>query len=283
MRFIPDIAGILAVKKVSVVKILTNFNIDIEFELPAFHRRLLAWFIDVIVQLFYLILAIRFYRWLQLAISGIGDDEYTLWAIGLVLILPFLTYHLIMEISLNGQSIGKKIMGMKVISEHCGRPTLSQFIIRWLMRTSDYAILLLVVMLPYASFYGSIIYWGMTGTIALLILDLVLVNAGKQQRLGDILAHTLLVNTEQKETIDDTIFLEVQQNYQPVFPQVLQLSDKDLNALKNILDTSRRREDMLLAAMAAEKIKKHLQIVTAMEPEEFLETLLKDYNSLTTL
>lgn len=263
-----------------VVKINTNFNIDIEFEPAAFHRRLLAWFIDVIVQLFYLIMAIRFYRWLQSSFSSVGSDQYTLWAIGLVLILPFLTYHLFMEVSLDGQSIGKKIMGLKVISDHCGRPSLSQYIIRWLMRTSDYAILLLVVMLPYASFYGAIIYWGMTGTIALLILDLVLVNAGKQQRLGDILAHTLLVSTQQKETIDDTIFLEVHENYQPMFPQVLQLSDKDLNALKSILDTSRRRDDMMLAAMAAEKIKKHLKIETELTPEEFLETLLKDYNVL---
>jgi hypothetical protein len=32
--------------------------------------------------------------------------------------------------------------------------------------------------------------------------------------------------------------------------------------------------------MAAEKIKAHLKIETGMEPEAFLEVLLKDYNFL---
>jgi hypothetical protein len=37
----------------SVIKVPTTFNIDLEFEIPEFHRRLFAWIIDVIIQVIY--------------------------------------------------------------------------------------------------------------------------------------------------------------------------------------------------------------------------------------
>ena len=68
----------------------------------------------------------------------------------------------------------------------------------------------------------------------------------------------------------------------PLSPQVMQLSDRDMNSLKSILDTARKREDYNLAEMASEKIKNHLQIQTTLPAFEFLEVLLKDYNYLST-
>ena len=64
------------------------------------------------------------------------------------------------------------------------------------------------------------------------------------------------------------------------FPQIMQLSDRDINSLKGIIDTARKHKDHNMAFMAAEKIKAHLKIDTYLEPEEFLEVLLKDYNYL---
>ena len=116
--------------------------------------------------------------------------------------------------------------------------------------------------------------------MGLLITDVILANTRKQQRLGDILAHTLLINTRQSESINDTIFLEISDKYVPSFPQVMQLSDRDINSLKGILDTARRRGDYNLAEMASEKIKNHLKIQTTLSAFDFLEVLLKDYNYL---
>lgn len=265
----------------SNIRITTPFNIDVEFTAPAFHRRLLAWFLDVLVQIFYVIIAFRLYNFLEHRFPVNNGGTYKMWAIGLALAIPVLTYHLFMEITMNGQSIGKRIMSMKVISENCGRPSVSQFLIRWLMRTSDYTIAVLVIMAPYASQYGGVIYWGMTGTIALLVLDVVLINSGKQQRLGDILAHTVMVNTTSAENISSTIFLETVSSYQPKFPQVLKLSDRDLNSIKCILDAAKDRYDYELATLAAQKVTRHLQIETDLAPIELLETILKDYNHLT--
>jgi hypothetical protein len=60
----------------------------------------------------------------------------------------------------------------------------------------------------------------------------------------------------------------------------MQLSDRDINSLKSILDTAKKRHDFHLAEMASEKIKNHLQIRTTLSPFDFLEVLLKDYNYL---
>jgi hypothetical protein len=78
------------------------------------------------------------------------------------------------------------------------------------------------------------------------------------------------------------VFQEVENTYTPQFPQIMRLSDKDINAIKSILESARRRNDDAVADTAAEKIKRHLGIETQMPPAEFLEVLLKDYNYLST-
>jgi uncharacterized RDD family membrane protein YckC len=264
----------------SVVRIATNFNIDIEFISPAFYRRLLAWIIDLVIEVIYLIMAVRFFFWLERNSGSDTDSAYNLQFILLLLVVPFFLYHLVCEVTMSGQSIGKKIMGIRVISENGGKPTIGQYIIRWLIRTSDFTLFIMIMLLPYAQFYGSRFYWGFGGALCLLLADIILVNSRNQQRLGDILAHTLLIDTKQNESINDTIFLEISDKYIPSFPQVMQLSDRDINSLKGILDTARKRHDYNLAEMASEKIKKHLKIETTLSPFDFLEVLLKDYNYL---
>jgi uncharacterized RDD family membrane protein YckC len=266
----------------STVRIATNFNIDIEFTAPPFYRRVAAWIIDMVVMIFYIIIATKLLTVLTGNVSRKEGNGVTIWAISLLLMLPFLLYHVVMEATMNGQSIGKKILGIKVISENGGRPSLSQLIIRWLIRTSDYTLLIMIVLIPYASIMGPQIYWGIAGALTLLIADLVLVNTRKQQRLGDILAHTVLINISQKEKLTDTIFLEVADNYVPQFPQIMQLSDRDINTLKGIIDVAKSQKDYNMAYVASEKIKSHLKIDTYLEPEDFLQVLLKDYNYLST-
>lgn len=262
----------------SVVRIATHFNIDIEFTAPPFHRRLFAWIIDVVVQVLYLVVAIKFLFFVTSNMRG--DDNMKMWAISLLLVLPVWLYHVVLEITMDGQSLGKKIMGIKVISENGGKPSIGQFIIRWFIRTSDYNLVVILLLVQYVRYFGPQVYWGVAGAFGLLLADLVLVNTRKQQRLGDILAHTVLINTRQADKITDTVFLDVSQQYVPQFPQIMQLSDRDINALKGIIDTTRKHRDNQMAYMAAEKIKAHLKIDTHLEPEEFLNVLLQDYNAL---
>lgn len=264
----------------STIRVNTSFNIDLEFTTASFHRRLIAWILDVIVLVFYIYVILKLIDLFNHNVWGNADSERT-WAFVLLLIIPLITYHLLCEIFMNGQSVGKRIMGLRVVNENGGRPAISQFIIRWLIRTSDYMIVVILLYGPIAASQNIGFFWKISAAFALFMTDVILMNATqKHQRLGDILAHTLLIRTEQKADFQDTIFLQVQDNYKPSFPEVMSLSDRDVNALKSILDTAKKHNDFPLASRAAEKIQVHLKIETTLSPFDFLEVLLKDYNYL---
>lgn len=264
----------------SVIRVTTSFNLDIDFVAPAFHKRLFAWMIDLFILIFYLIIANKVLQGIQSTVSNDDDNRYNMWAVGLVMILPFFMYHPVSEVLMNGQSIGKKLMGLQVVNENGGKPSISQYIIRWLIRTSDYTVLIIIIYAPYMAFYGLQFFYALGGSLLLFVADIILVNSRKHQRLGDLLAHTIVIDIKQRPSIDDTIFQHVEEHYTPSFPQVMQLSDRDINSLKSILDAAKKRSDFELAAQASEKIKSHLKIETSMSPFDFLEILLKDYNYL---
>lgn len=263
------------------IKVPTNFNIELEFEIPEFYRRLVALLIDAVILYFYLRIANVIFMSIIRNSDFDIDSLYNLGAWQLLFQLPVLIYHPVMEITMNGQSVGKKLMGLRVVNENGGRASISQFIIRWLVRDVWFLFLLLSVMGsggedPEAVFLLII-------TIIYFIAEIILVvSSKKSQRIGDILAHTILIRTNQRRDIEDTVFQEVADSYVPSFPEIMRLSDKDINAIKSILETARRKGDFDMAANASEKIKSHLKIGTSMSPFDFLDTLLKDYNYLST-
>jgi uncharacterized RDD family membrane protein YckC len=269
----------------AVIKVPTNFNIDVEFEIPEFYRRLLALLIDILIEYFYYRIALEIYKSILFNSSGDLDSQYDLQTIGLLLFLPILIYHLVLEITMNGQSVGKKIMGIRVVNEIGGRPSISQFLIRWLLRVSDVWIVVIILILasnadftdnPETTFI-------ILAALAFLITDIVLVVSSKKgQRIGDILAKTILIRINTRGNIEDTVFVAVADNYVPSYPQIMQLSDKDINAIKSILETSRKKGDYNMAEAASSKIKAHLKIESSMSPFDFLDVLLKDYNYLST-
>jgi len=261
----------------SVIRIMTNFNIELEFPAAPFHRRLFAWIIDIVILCFYGYFLGRVVMWFD---DNVGLK--TSITVFIIMFLPLLMYHLICEATMNGQSFGKKIMGIRVVNENGGQPGIGQLTVRWLIRTSDIMAFSLILSIPIAAASGNGKYfWQFAIPLGLFMTDVILVNASKKnQRLGDLLAHTLLIRASQKHSIHDTVFLHIADNYRPSFPQVMQLSDRDMNSLKSILDTAKKRGDFNLAAMASEKIKNHLKIETSLSPFEFLEILLKDYNFL---
>ncbi len=126
-----------------VIKVPTNFNIELEFEIPEFYRRFIALLIDMIIEYFYLRIASEVYSSIRNN-SGYFDEgsQHNLWAIGLLLFLPIMIYHVVLEITMNGQSVGKKITGLRVVDENGGKASISQFVIRWLLRLSDLWIVL---------------------------------------------------------------------------------------------------------------------------------------------
>jgi uncharacterized RDD family membrane protein YckC len=270
----------------AVIKVPTNFNIDLEFEIPEFYRRMFALMIDMLIEYFYLRIASAIYDSIDNNRNSFDSDAgYDMAAIGILLFLPVLIYHVVLEITMNGQSIGKKIMRLRVVDENGGRPSISQYLIRWLLRLGDVwivAAIFLLFSMP-AFFRDAESAFLIIAVVSFLITDIVLVVFSKKgQRLGDILAKTILIRLHTKTDIEDTVFQEVSDSYIPKFPEIMKLNDKDINAIKNILDTARKKGDFNMATAASEKIKAHLKIETPLSPFDFLDIALKDYNYLST-
>jgi uncharacterized RDD family membrane protein YckC len=229
------------------VKLDTGFNIEVEFPIAPFHRRLLAWIIDLLVLFSYLWIANLFLN----NTIGSGWDRH-LW-LKTLYTLPYLLYHLVMEISMNGQSIGKKAMSIKVITLEGGQPSVSQYLIRWMFRLFDIGLFFI------PAFFSVVL-------------------SERSQRVGDIVAGTIVIDTKASTSWQDTIFTEIETSYKPRYQQVMQLSDRDINTLKSIIETVRRKNDHELAFRIAERIQHKLQIQSNQDPLDFLQTLLKDYN-----
>lgn len=238
------------------ITIPTSFNIELEFELADVLRRFLGWFIDLVVQIAYLLIALRMLSsYLSAQQQGSMPFLYNVSAVQLILYVPILLYHLLSELSMNGQSIGKKIAGIRVISEVGNRPSVYQFLLRWLMRPFD------------------IVFFLMPALICMLV-------SKKTQRLGDLAAGTIVILSRVKSNIADTVFFELDATYQPRYTNVLTLSDRDMNIIKNILDTSKKQNNYSLAERTSDKIRSALHITEYQPPILFLETILKDYNYL---
>ena len=238
------------------IKIPTSFNIDLEFETPEFHRRLFAWLIDLFIIIIYYAILMNLFQKISSTHKASNNDlpfMYNLSAVYLLFFVPILIYHLFFEVIMNGQSIGKKIMNLKVIGDNGGRPALHQYLIRWLLRPFDF------------------FFFGLVGLLTVL-------NTKKNQRLGDLAAGTLIIKTKIQTNIDDTVFLEVNDDYRPKFKEVMRLSDRDMNTIKGVLNNCKRYQTFDIAARMSEKIKHVLNVSDDQKPVDFLETLLKDYN-----
>jgi uncharacterized RDD family membrane protein YckC len=244
------------------VKLDTGFNIEVDFPISPFHRRMFSYIIDVMVMLFY-------WKIMQLIFGvRLGDSEY-LW-LSVLLGIPVLLYFPLMEIFTNGQTVGKKILGIRVIRLEGGQASVSQYILRWMFRTIDFPVWIFFSIFQGAlPWYSSIFVF--TGIASIII-------SNKSQRIGDIVAGTIVIFTRSKSSWQDTVFTEIEADYKPRYPQVMQMSDKDINSLKMIIENVRKHNNHQLAFRIAERIKWKLNMQADQDAQEFLETLLKDYN-----
>ena len=94
----------------SIIQIPTNFNIDIEFEIAEFHKRLLAYLIDLTIMILYLV------GMLYVLVGSLQIKEDFIGMIVLVVMLPLLFYSLFTELWMDGQTIGKKLLRIRVVS-----------------------------------------------------------------------------------------------------------------------------------------------------------------------
>ena len=151
------------------IRITTSQNIDIDYEVAGLGERILARVIDLGIFFLIFILGL-FFEGLTSFFTSSGEGAVILITIYAVL---FVFYDLIFEVFMNGQSIGKRIMKIKVISLNGARPSVGQYLLRWLFRIVDFLII-------------------EPGLIALVVAAV----SEKPQRIGDIVAGTMLIRIQ---------------------------------------------------------------------------------------
>jgi len=93
----------------------------------------------------------------------------------------------------------------------------------------------------------------------------------------------VVVNTKTAFTVDDTVFMQVNQtDYKVLFPEVMRLSDRDINTIKSVLTQAAKRNNFEMCNRVSAKVKDVLNINSDMHTDQFLEKLLEDYNYLAT-
>jgi len=252
-----------------LVKLDTGYNIEVEFAIAPFHKRLIAWITDLLIC-WLIVKTLAFWT---------NTDSFFIWTHpgtvkGVLISLPVLFYHLFFEIMMNGRSPGKLAMKCKVITEEGGQPGIGQYLIRWVFRLVDFPLWIL------GAAVMQVLPWWTAPLIFSGLLSVIL--TAKSQRLGDIVAGTLLIDTKNGTSWEDTVFTELSEHYTPLYPQVMQLSDRDINTLKTIIETVKKENDHETARKIAQRIQTKINITTEQYPLEFLESLLMDYNYYST-
>lgn len=233
-------------------KLLINTpqNVNIEYGLASIGSRILSFGIDYAIIIGYIYLVTEL---LGNLLKNINDYwlQIGLWSL---LLLPVFFYHLFFETIMGGQTIGKKVMRIKVVKIDGTRASLYEYFIRWALSTID--------------------LWLAGGVIGLTSVIL----SKKSQRIGDIAADTTVINLKPKMSLLETTFEVLEEQHQITFPQVLNLSDKDINIIKENLQLAQKKQDVELLLTLANKIKNVLNIHhTKLSDEAFIQTILQDH------
>jgi uncharacterized RDD family membrane protein YckC len=232
-------------------QIETAQNIKIKQNVAPLSDRILAFIIDMFIITGYFIL-------IFLILNSLGyKPSKSLIVVYTLLSLPVFFYSLLFEVLMNGQSPGKYFLRLRVTKIDGSKPTFGSYLIRWMLRLIDINLA--------------------TGSVALLTI---LLN-GKGQRLGDLAANTTVISEKKRITIQDTLNVDINEQYLPSFPQVTLLNDKDIQTIKMLYTNALNKKNYNAINALKQKIIEITNIKTEMKAVDFIDTIIKDYNFYT--
>jgi uncharacterized RDD family membrane protein YckC len=234
------------------VAIHTTQNVVIDYQPAGLGNRILAGLLDFVFKFAYIITILI----LLVATKAFDTSGETPGIVLLiVLALPYIFYDLLFEIFMHGQTLGKKIIKIKVVKLDGTQPSVGSYLLRWLIRIFEIDLL-----------YGVIAIVSIPGS-------------KNRQRLGDMAAGTTVIVVKPVVTLKDTILQATQKKeYTISFPQVANLSEKDIEVMKEVYDFYMQTGKTEALAKLVEKVKTKTGINTDMKDGQLISTLMKDYN-----
>jgi uncharacterized RDD family membrane protein YckC len=235
----------------SELQINTTQNVKIKFTAAGVGERLVAFIIDTVIKIGYLLLLNKVFGVFE------GMDEWSQIGINTVLSFPVMFYTLALETFLDGQTLGKKAIKIRVVKIDGFQATFSDYVVRWFFRIVD-------VWLFGIGFF-------------------VIIFSKKLQRLGDMAAGTGVISLRDKVNISHTILENLKTDYKPTYPNVIKLSDNDARIIKDTFIRARAAKDYATLIKLRNKLIEVVGIKDVKQSSdiEFIDVILKDYNFYT--
>ncbi len=244
------------------IDIRTTQNVTIEYELASLRERILAFFIDAIIIIaVYLVLILLGILAFGNDLNSAGDAFFAL--VAFFPVIGLVGYQLLSEVIADGQSWGKKSLGLKVVRLDGKEPSLTDYLLRAVFHLVD-------------TLFSM-------GVMAALMIS----SSTKNQRLGDITANTTVIKirSSQRFRLEDILKINTIEDYQPEYPAVKQLSEEDMLLVKNVITRYRTFGNTAHVEAIEELTRKMCELLDISEPPRdkvgFLKTLIKDYIVLT--
>jgi len=235
----------------SELQINTTQNVKITFNAAGAGERLLAFAIDMAIKIGYMLVL----NWTFGAFDNM--DQWSQIAINTVLSFPVMFYTLVLESLLQGQTIGKRALKIRVVKIDGYQATFSDYVVRWFFRIVDVYILGI-------------------GFFVMLFNK-------STQRIGDMAAGTAVIGLKDNVNINHTILEHLKADYKPTYPNVIKLSDNDARIIKETFSSARVSKDYQTLIKLRKKIIEVVGIKDVKQGTdmEFIDVILKDYNFYT--
>lgn len=231
-------------------QIETAQNISINQNTAHLGDRMLAFIIDTFIIAVYTIL-------MFMLLFSLDVDMGDMWALYMVISLPAFLYYVVLETFMDGKTVGKSLMKIRVVKLDGSKPNFSSYFVRWILRIVDVAL--------------------SSGGIAVLTILI----RGNGQRVGDIAAGTTVISEKKRVSIKDTLLRELPDDYKPKFPQVTVFKDSEMQTIKELFDSAKRNGDHKVIISLSDQIKNVTDIATELKAMDFVDIVIKDYNFYT--
>lgn len=228
--------------------IITGQFVHITQSPASIGERLIAIAIDYTIIIIYLFSTITLIQKMYLP----GDFQAIIYIF--IINLPTLFYFFLCETFNHGQSLGKRLMNIRVVKVDGSTPGISSYLLRWLLLPID----------------GLL-----TGGLGLLSILLTKNN----QRIGDLAAGTMVIKEKNYRKIHVSLdeFDYLTKDYHPIYPQAADLTLEQINVITRTLETNHREQKQRIASLA-KKIQEMLSVVSRNQTDkDFLQTILRDY------